>query len=247
MHDSLEFADVFRALDAWARNTSHGMRAGGGGSGGFDHIQLHARPDPREPEVQLTFRARLVEGRPVIAVSRSPEPSATQRTAHRSVQDGASVVALGIREDEELQAHGRDLAAACEACGALGTVGRAVRTDGRGAVAEMHRFCLPCWPEQSARYRARWEEEDRRRSDAFLRGHEPAGAGLGMWFQAATWHGTLDLVREIERTMIAPVPPAADDLARLATQIRAQGADLEGEMPIEVEMFLQRYGAPHVG
>lgn len=240
MHDSLEFADVFRALGEWARTTPHGVRAGGG-PGGFDHIQLHTRPDPREPEVQLTFRARLIEGRPVIAVFRSPKPPAVP-PPH---PDGAAVVALGTLEDEESRAGGRDPAARCEACGAPGTVGRAVRTDGSGAVTEMHRFCAECWPEQSARYRARWEEEDRRRRDAFLRGRVPAaGAGPGMWFEAATWHGTLDLVRQLERTMIAPVAPAVDDLARLAAQIRERAAEFEGEMPLEVEAFLQRYGAP---
>jgi hypothetical protein len=68
------------------------------------------------------------------------------------------------------------------------------------------------------------------------------GAGPGMWFEAATWHGTLDLVRQVERAMIAAVPPAADDLARLAAQIRERAGELEGEIPVEVEAFLQRYG-----
>jgi hypothetical protein len=238
--DSLEFADVFRALGEWARTATHGVRAGGGARG-FDYIQLHTRPDPREPEVQLTFRAQLVEGRPVIAVSRSPAPSAPRRPQG----DGAAVVTLGTLDDETSRRRGRDPAATCEACGVLGTVGRAVRTDGTGGVTEMHRFCIDCWPEQSARYRARWEEQDRRQRDAFLRGRAPAAAaGPGMWFEAATWHGILDLVRQIERAMIAPVPPAADDLARIATEIREQAAEVEGEMPREVEGFLQRYGAP---
>jgi hypothetical protein len=65
-----------------------------------------------------------------------------------------------------------------------------------------------------------------------------------MWFQSATWHGTLELVREIERTMIAPVPPAPADLARMAAEIREDAAVLDGTMPLEVELFVQRHGAP---
>jgi hypothetical protein len=65
-----------------------------------------------------------------------------------------------------------------------------------------------------------------------------------MWFQAATWHGALDVVRHIERSMIAPIPPTAHDLAQLAAQFREGTAQFEGEMPFEVEAFLQRYGAP---
>ena len=44
--------------------------------------------------------------------------------------------------------------------------------------------------------------------------------------------------------MIAPIPPAPDDLTELAAQIREQAPDLEGEMPFEVEAFLRRYGEP---
>jgi hypothetical protein len=35
-----------------------------------------------------------------------------------------------------------------------------------------------------------------------------------------------------------------DDLARLAAQIRDQAPELQGEMPLEVEAFLRRYGTP---
>jgi len=240
MDNSLDFTAVSRALNEWARTNPRGMRTGGGSSGGFDHIQLHTRPDPREPEVQLTLRAQLVDGRPVIVVSHSPTRSDAQRPGRRE-----SVVAFGRVGDDGGAVSGRDPGAVCEACGATGTVGRAARTDASGSVAEMHRFCAACWPEQSARYRARWEEEDRRRRDAFFRDRAPAaGPGPGMWFESATWHGTLELVRQIERTMIAPLPPAADDLAQLAAEIREQASAFEGEMPLEVESFLRRYGPP---
>ena len=55
----------------------------------------------------------------------------------------------------------REPDAQCEACGAQGTVGRAVRFEENDEIREVHRFCRTCWPEQSARYKARWEEESR--------------------------------------------------------------------------------------
>jgi hypothetical protein len=65
-----------------------------------------------------------------------------------------------------------------------------------------------------------------------------------MWFESATWHGTLEVVRIIQRTMIAPIPPSPHDLAEMAAQIREYAAEKEGEMPFEVEMFLRLYGEP---
>ena len=53
-----------------------------------------------------------------------------------------------------------------------------------------------------------------------------------------------DLVRQIERDMIAPVPPRPEALTHIAEEIRKHAAELEGEMPLEVEWFLRRYGAP---
>ena len=120
------------------------------------------------------------------------------------------------------------------------------RAPDHGAAAEIRRFCAACWPEQSARYRARWAEEDRLASEAFLRDDARPESRLGptTWFESATWHNTLDLVRDIERQMIAPIPPSPEGLAALAAYIRAHAAERVGEMPSEVEGFLQRYGAP---
>jgi len=237
--DSLDSSDLSRALGEWARSASYGVRMGGR-PGGFDSIQLHTRPDPRAPEVQLTLRAQLVDGRPVIVATRSPtRPAAPERS---SVQ----VVGFGRLGDAARGPLGRDPDATCEGCGTTGTVGRAVRTGADETIVESHRFCAACWPEQSARYRARWEEEDRLREEAFHRGEAPGGVGHGTWFEAATWHGTLELVRSIERTMIAPMPPAPADLASLVEEIRAYAPELEGPMPLEVEMFVQRYGAPSI-
>jgi hypothetical protein len=137
----------------------------------------------------------------------------------------------------------REPGAVCEGCGAVGTIGRAVRTTSTGEPVEVHRFCIACWPEQSARYRARWEEEQRIQTDQFMRGRIVArGAGPGMHFVAATWHATLELVEQVERTMARPLPPSPQQLARLAAEISKNVSQFEGEMPFQIEAFIHRYG-----
>ena len=207
---------------------------------GASYIQLHTRPEPREPEVQITFQAVLVDGHPMIRVEL---PNAKARGDEAVTPNSTrSVVQIGVGAEPELS--GRDPDAACESCGVIGTVGRACRTDPDKGLVEEHRFCAACWPEQSARYRARWKEDDRLETERFFRGKVGArGAGPGMYFESATWHGTLKLVRLIEDQMIAPVPPTPQALAAIANQIAAHQSRFEGEMPFEVEMFIRRYGA----
>jgi hypothetical protein len=144
----------------------------------------------------------------------------------------------------------RDPSATCEGCGTVGTVGRATRMDAGGAVTEEHRFCARCWPEWSAFYRARWQDEARRATlkwwdqprDAPPEEPPPA---WGMSFDSATWHGILEYVGTL--TMQARYyrnSPSREYLARLAADIRARAADREGPMPIEVRSFLAEYGDP---
>jgi hypothetical protein len=239
MDEILESAQVFRAFDAWAKAPSHGMRSSGGRPN-FGHLQLHYQPDPRGPEVQVTLLAALVDGRPVIQVRSSAAPEPARPSASSSGESSRCLV-VGPPPDERL---GRDPTAVCEACGVVGTIGRAIRTDNTGAVIEAHRFCFGCWPEQSARYRARWMEVMAQRRERFHRGLErgSSAGGEGMAFEAATWHTTLDFVRQIEAAMIAPVPPTKDVLEHYATQIAANAPRLEGAMPLEVEIFVRRYG-----
>lgn len=79
--------------------------------------------------------------------------------------------------------------------------------------------------------------------DAFFRNHAtvPEAAARGMTFEAATWHATRELVREIERACSPPVAPNPADLAVLAAEIRRQAPEIEGDMPFEVEMFVRKY------
>lgn len=137
----------------------------------------------------------------------------------------------------------REPDATCDACGVTGTIGRALRTDSDGQITEHHRFCARCWPEQSARYRARWDEEDRLASETWRRAsHRTAPPpSQGAAFESATWHATLELVRELNgalRPMPAPTPA---QLAAIAADIQARRDEYEGPIPAAVEDFLQAH------
>lgn len=143
----------------------------------------------------------------------------------------------------------RESTAQCEGCGNTGTIGRAVRTDAEGQVTEVHRFCADCWAEQSARYRARWAEQDRRESEAWIHAPNvaPRPPSRGAAFESATWHTTLEFVREINRALRPMTAPTPEQLAAIAADIRSRADDLEGPMPMAVQAFLQDYGAPAPG
>lgn len=230
---------IIRELNRWARADAHGIRTGGG-DGGFDWIQFHHRPASGDPEAFVTLRAETINGQPVITAQLSSEREPTPRTNRSDDTVGGGVTILSGTGQPP-----REPGAKCEACGKTGTVGRVVYTDGRGGVTSTHRFCAECWPEESARHNARWEEASRLRREAFLRGQAPTqtGAGPGFAMESATWHGTLEFVRKLQQSMIAPSPPpSGEDLAQMADEIRASAGDMEGDMPFEVEAFLRQYG-----
>jgi hypothetical protein len=136
----------------------------------------------------------------------------------------------------------------CEGCGARGTVGRASRGEAPNAQIEEHRFCADCWPEWSAFYRARWQEQARRASTAWrdrpseARDAAPPAAS-GMWFESATWHGVSDLVSKLTlQARYYRDPPSPEALARFAADIRAQAPKKVGPMPLEVRAFLAEFG-----
>jgi hypothetical protein len=141
--------------------------------------------------------------------------------------------------------------AACEGCGARGTVGRASRWRGAGqVVVEEHRYCGRCWPEWSAFYQARWEEEDRVTHEAWVRWtprepddeRPPPPPPSGMLLGALTWRASLQLVREVERALRRGASEVSEaTLAEIATQMAAGAADCEGPVPLEVEDFIRRY------
>jgi hypothetical protein len=150
----------------------------------------------------------------------------------------------------------REPDATCEGCGARGTVGRATRHSGeQGRVVEQHRYCARCWPEWSAFYRARWEDESRRASLAWRDlpredRDTPPPPPRGMSFETATWHPMIELVRALTlqaRALNAPPPTAeararfVEHVARVAADIRRGALEREGPMPIEVRAFLAEF------
>jgi hypothetical protein len=140
---------------------------------------------------------------------------------------------LPLQEPEQL----------CEACGVQGTVGRAFRSDADGNPTEIHRFCARCWPEESARLRARWDEEGRLWMEAGMRsrsgGVQPPSPGSG--FESATWHGALEFVRQIRWASRLSGSSNEADLAEIARGLEASASEHVGEMPLEIEMFIHEH------
>jgi hypothetical protein len=239
MSDRIDPRQIGRALNAWARADGRGLRTGGGHGALVGSIQFHWRPDPRGPESFVTLEATSIDGHPGIRVTTSET-----RPSGRAPSKAESVIARMNAPDDSTR-RGREPDAVCEGCGAVGTIGRAARTDATGRPTETHRFCRDCWPEQSARYRARWKEQERLSLERVMRGIDApvAGVGPGMFFEAATWHSVLELVRELEQSLRAPMSLSADDLGTFADEIRRNASLLDDEMPWEVEAFLDRYGA----
>lgn len=139
----------------------------------------------------------------------------------------------------------REPQATCEACDAIGTVGRAARTDAEGQIVELHRFCARCWPEQSARYRARWDEEERLAREHWHRSgrRAPPPPSRGTAFESATWHVLLELVGTLNDALHPVPPPTAKDLAAIAAEIIARRDEYEGPMPSVIEAFVRTHSA----
>jgi hypothetical protein len=144
----------------------------------------------------------------------------------------------------------RDPDARCEGCGARGTVGRARRQNAADGSVEEHRYCADCWPEWSAFYRARWQEQRRRAVLAWRdrprdADEAPSLSAGGMWFESDTWHGVIEFVQTLTRqARYYREPPSAEDLAGFAAGIRAAAANKVGPMPLEVRAFLAAFDNP---
>ncbi|MBL0937718.1 MAG: hypothetical protein IBJ03_02425 [Gemmatimonadaceae bacterium] len=148
---------------------------------------------------------------------------------------------------------------ACEVCSAQGTVGRVVRFEEDGSVLDMIRLCEACWPEHSARYTARWDEEHRVAMDAWARAsvresfRDARGANAivaappsrNITLESATWHGTLKLVNdtllEYRRRCSAGDDTMREKVRELAKAIAAYAPFRVGDMPFAIENLLREY------
>lgn len=236
---------------AWAQSRSGGAGSAGEGPHAYQYLDFQFRPNDESPQVRLAFYANMHEGQPVIHVVLPPDPSASAATGDVQTIDGqisappadTSVSVTPLFADVP---DTREHDAICEGCGTIGTIGRATRTHESGSHTETHRFCANCWVEQSARYRARWDEERRISWDAHRRSQISGPSGPSYWssFESSTWHGVLDLVTEVARHISERGPIPVTQLSALAELYKQNAHRFEGEMPLDVELFIKQYAPP---
>lgn len=137
----------------------------------------------------------------------------------------------------------------CESCGVLGTVARLTQFEIEGGIREMHRFCAACWPEQRARYMARWNEESRIAHDEWHRRMAAAESGEEIPFplsystneSSATWHMNLDLLKDLDRIPDHGEKPKASELKEYAESLQEMAPNMVPPMPIEIEQFIEHW------
>lgn len=243
-----EIRDFFRA---WTQSRSNGAGSGGLGPTTYQYLDFTYRQDEGSPEVRLAFYANQHEGHPVIHVvlpsdrDASAAPKDFQQT-NGETSSSSSDASVSVTPIYETIPDTREPDAVCEGCGVVGTIGRATRTHESGTPSETHRFCSKCWVEQSARYRARWDEERRVSRDAHRRSRTSGPSGPSYWssFESMTWHGVLELLSAFRKHMQERGPIPATHLTELATLYRNNAHKFEGEMPYEVELFINQYAPP---
>ena len=62
-----------------------------------------------------------------------------------------------------------------------------------------------------------------------------------MGFESATWHGALELVRQINWAARLSGSMNEGDLTDIARQLKASEAEHVGEMPLEIEAFIREH------
>jgi hypothetical protein len=249
-----EFVANVRALrasmHAWA--TQPGGIATGGGHEGYSELTFHWQTDPGRPRTELTLWADLTDDdRPVIRVSFPPgfEPRVPDQdqSAESATQQSASALERSDSSSSVAHMRGTGLPPVepdqrCEACGGQGTVGRAIRFTRAGEIAEMHRFCAECWPEEQARYDARWRHQSNRERDAFLRGGVSGGwSGLSTTFESATWDVNLSMLDGLREHAMMRGKVAQRDLREYADRMFDTRNDYVGPMPFEIASFIAQY------
>lgn len=152
----------------------------------------------------------------------------------------------------------------CEACGTFGTVGRVVISFRGRTEPELHRFCERCWPEECARYEARWKHRSRNAlAELFKSESETASEGtsddnnfdqqpvmVGIGFESATWHAASDhigkFVELLEMVRGGRIPSETEliEMAlEMASEIETNMDSRVGDMPFIVSQFLAEFGS----
>ena len=239
-----------KAMDAWAAN--RGGMGSGGAHDGYGEITFHWKVGEGKRRAELTLWADLNEdGRPVIRVSFPPgfePPVPEQQSADATTTSSAPTHPdAEVTSSNVVQMRGTDLPPLepdqhCEACGAQGTAGRAIRFTDAGEILEMHRFCAECWPEEQARYQARWQHQSRRERDAHLRGGATGSpSGGSTVFESGTWDGVFELMDFFRDHATMRGRAAEHDLRRFADEMFDTRESRVGEMPYEIAWFIRQY------
>jgi len=136
----------------------------------------------------------------------------------------------------------RDPHATCEGCGATGTIGRIVLTERAGTVVAVHRYCRACWPTHRARFKELKDEEWRASMLALRK--DPGAAptsGTGYEIGGASWHGVLELVRDVLAAQSGEHPASPEQLAMLCDRWPELEREFEEPMPSEARAFYEAH------
>ena len=138
----------------------------------------------------------------------------------------------------------REPTARCDRCGKVGTIARATRHSEPPLVL---RYCAECWPTAESALRIKQQEEHDRWRPSF-RGLSSTGERVtppAPWTTTSrSWH---DVLRFLDLMRQAPKDgpePTSQELAAIASEIRAIANEMSGVMPPEVEEFIIRNSPP---
>lgn len=130
----------------------------------------------------------------------------------------------------------------CDACGAVGTVGRVFRRGATDAPINTQRFCLACWPSESERVTAQWEQDQAARLDEA--GHEE-GSTESIHQESATWDNAVFLVTGIEAALQSEDSQkesiTKESLAQFAEELATSAPEMVSPMPGVIARFIQQY------
>lgn len=140
----------------------------------------------------------------------------------------------------------REPTSRCDRCGKVGNIARATCHSKPLLVL---RYCADCWPTVEKELEILQQEEQRqwrlssRARPSSLENVAPPPA----WTTSSrSWHDVLRFLDLIGQSPRDGRAPSNEDLALVASDIRAKAGEMSGVMPREVEDFLTRYSPPAV-
>jgi hypothetical protein len=138
----------------------------------------------------------------------------------------------------------REPSSRCDRCAKVGTIARARRHSEPPLVL---RYCAECWPTAEGELEMlQQEEQDRWRRS--IRGRSSAGEKVtppAPWTTTSrSWHDVLRFLDLIRQPPKGGRAPTSEDLASIASEIRATASEMAGDMPPAVADFIGRNSPP---